>query len=65
MYESPEMRKLNGNGGSASPNGIVYQVNYIAVDTVVLGVVAGILFLAIFQIDTTMALSVPDSTETE
>lgn len=63
MYESPEMGKLNGNGGGASPNGIVYQTNYIAVDTVVLGVVAGILFLAFFQIDTTIALSIPDETE--
>lgn len=65
MYESPEMGKLNGNGGSASPVGIVYQVNYVAVDTVVMGVVAGILFLAIFQIDTTMAVSVSDSSENE
>lgn len=61
MYETPEMGKLNG--GDAAPAGILYENNYVAVDTVLLGVVVGILFLAVFQIDTTYPLSTPPETE--
>lgn len=59
MYEAPEMGKLNGRGGD-SANAWFYQGNFVAVDTVVLGVIVGVVLTALFQFDTTMALSTPD-----
>lgn len=59
MYEAPEMGKLNGSGGD-SANGWLYQVNYVAVASVVLGVAVGVLLVALVQIDTTVVLSTPD-----
>lgn len=51
MYETPELGKLNG--GDAAPIGGIYQNDWVAVDQYLLGVAIGILFIAIFQIDTT------------
>lgn len=62
MYETPELDKLNGD--TASPTSIaVYEYTFAAVDTVVLGVVVGVVFLALVQFDTTFPLSIPNEPE--
>lgn len=61
MYETPELGKLNG--GDAAPIGGIYQNDWVAVDQYLLGVAIGILFIAIFQIDTTYPLSTPNKPE--
>lgn len=65
MYETPELGKLNGGGGDAAPTSGLYQNDWVAVDQYLLGVVVGILFLAIFQIDTTYPISTPNGPEIE
>lgn len=51
--------------GDAAPTSGLYQNDWVAVDQYLLGVVVGILFLAIFQIDTTYPLSTPNGPEIE
>ena len=63
MYVTPEVGKLNG--GDVSAAGWFHQYQAVFVDTVLVGVLVGILNVAIFQIDVSYPLSSPNDTETE
>lgn len=58
MYETPELGKLNGS--DITSKGSLYQNEWAIVDHYLLGVVVGILLVAVFQIDASYPLSTPN-----